>query len=329
MTNTNDSGPGSLRSAIEGATTPSDSIDIPPGTYRLTSAPLRIDSVDLALVGSGSAATRIEATGPFRVLCITGTSDVQISGLTISGGRGVASPGCSNGQGGGIHDAGTGFLSISGSVIESNSVTVPGGGGGGIFKAAGLLEVEDSIIRANSATATGANSGGGGIRSTSPDSPVFRDSTFSANSATVAGATSGGGAIYSQSAPVLENVTLSANRLVVSVPGASGGGGALFARFGGGDVDHVTFAGNSSDLPGGAIARGGGTPVPLENSAFGANSAPTGPACAPGAVDPQGGNVESTNSCGPASATELRSTDPNSARLRGTAARTELRPTSC
>jgi hypothetical protein len=288
VTNTDDSGPGSLRAAVDGAA-PGDTINVPPGTYVLTSGQLNLDSGDLALVADPRSA-RVQAAGAFRVMCISGASDVDIAGLVISDGRAAPSAACADGQGGGIHDTGTGSLSITDSVIERNTAGSGQGGGGGIFKEVGNLEIRDSTVHGNRSTAgSGADSGGGGVRWTGSGFPnfVIRDSTFSANSAAVSGASSGGGAIYSAGPPDLEYVTVSAN----SVSG--GGGGGLFARNGGGSVDHVTFFGNTGA---GAIASGAAAnDVVLTNSALTHDSVP---ACGPGAVDGQGGNVEHSSTCG-------------------------------
>ena len=299
VTNTNDSGPGSLRNAIANASA-TDTIQIPPGIYRLATGQLAVDS-NLTLTGSGGdTATRIQATGAFRVICISGAVNVEIAGLTISGGRGAAGGACADGQGGGIHDTGTGNLTISESTIEGNSATATQGGGGGIFKEAGDLTVEDTAVRDNNSTGTTAlgSNGGGGIRWTGSGFPslVVRNSEISGNTATVAGPTSGGGGLYTHTAgPSVENVTLSGNRLSPSgAPGTESGGGALYARGGGGLVDHATLAANTAGAPGSAIASGALPDVQLRNSIAYANAAP---ACAPGDVTSLGGNVDGAAAC--------------------------------
>ena len=297
---TADSGPNSLRAAIQAATT-DETINVPPGTYTLTAGQLQILNKDLTLNGTaGASATRIAAGGAFRVLCIDGVGvDVTISGLTLSGGRAANAGNCGDGQGGGIHDTGTGSLTVQGgSVIEGNTATTAQGGGGGIFKEAGGLTVIDSTVRNNRSTGTSAlgTNGGGGIRWTGATSFDLRDSTLSGNAATIAGPASGGGGLYTDAVGAdVANVTFSGNTLSVSgTPGLESGGGAIFARLGGGLVDHVTFATNTSGAPGGAIASGGAGDVQLRNSIVRGSNAP---ACAPGDISSLGGNVDGAATC--------------------------------
>lgn len=302
VTNTSDSGPGSLRSSIAGAAA-TDTIALPPGDYPLTSGQLLVDK-NLTLTGTGGdAATRIRATGPFRVICIAGAVNVTLVGVTIAGGRGAAAGACGDGQGGGIHDTGTGDLSVSQSTIDGNSATAAQGGGGGIFKETGDLTVENTTVRRNSSTATTAagSNGGGGIRWTGSGAFRVRESEISENIATVAGPTSGGGGIYTQTTgPSVGNVTFSGNDLsVTGALDAEVGGGALYARGGGGRVDHATFTAHLTEAPGSAIASGGVLDVELINSVVHAN---TGPACAPGDVSSLGGNVDGGVSCAAGSA---------------------------
>lgn len=313
VTNTNDSGPGSLRNAIDNASA-SDTITVPPGEYRLTSGQLVIDNAtSLDLIGSGGdSATRIVATGAFRVICIAGGVNVNITGLTISGGRGAAGGACGDGQGGGIHDTGTGSLTLSDSTVQGNSATATQGGGGGIYKEVGDLSVQDTAVRGNSSTATSAlgSNGGGGIRWTGTGLPSFvlENSEISGNTATVAGPASGGGGIYTQaSGPRIANVTLSDNRLsLAGPPGAEVGGGAVYARDGGGLADHATVAFNAAAAPGSAIASGAATDVGLSNSIVYANNSP---ACSPGDVTSLGGNVDGAATCG-TDAADRPNTDP-------------------
>jgi hypothetical protein len=274
VTNQNDSGPGSLRAALANAAA-DPIIDVPAGTYRLTSQ-LQLPvpaGVSVTLRGAGAGATIIQATGAFRVLCILGnaTDVTTIDALTIQGGRvGASSPGCGGSQGGGGISA-VGSLSVTNSIVRDNSATV-------------------SVLGAD---------GGGGIRWDGTGAFDVSASTISGNSATVAGPGSGGGGIYSGGPPALTNVTLSGNRHLAGNPGTSGGGGGIFAAAGGGAIEQVTFAGNHSARDGGAIGSGAATATTLTNSLFDKNTAVNGPGCAPLAVlTSNGGNLESTaNSC--------------------------------
>ncbi|HEY1275377.1 MAG TPA: choice-of-anchor Q domain-containing protein [Thermoleophilaceae bacterium] len=288
VTNTNDSGPGSLRVTLEGAAA-GDTIVVPAGTYNLTSGSLTV-AAGVTLDGDAAGTTVIRAAGAFRVLCVTTTDPtVGIVDLTIAGGR--ASPGdaCANGRGGGIANVGGALLNVVNSVIAGNTST-PGvsGGGGGIYTN-GDVSMFDSVIRNNATNArVGGNNGGGGIYWDGTGNFSLNESTISGNTATVAGGASGGGGIYSNAALNLQNVTVSGN--TQSGFSVGGGGGGIFKESNtAGLFDSVTFFGNHSDVAGGAVA---GAETGLLNSILDRNTAPTGPGCGPGSVTSQGGNVE-------------------------------------
>ena len=292
VTNTNDSGPGSLRNALATAI-PGDIIEIPPGTYSLTSGQLVANDDNITLQGqlSGTDKPVIQSTGGFRVLCVDGAFDVTVEDLVIHGGT-AAPPAvgtaCADFQGGGIHAEAGSTLDVRNSWVQHNTASPAQGGGGGIF-AAGQLFVSDSIVRHNTTTAgltVGNNNGGGGIRWTGSGFPSFTitDSTIYENTATVGGNGSGGGGVYSANAPDLTNVTLSGNQHLAAagVP-TGGGGGGLFVQAGvPGSILHATFVGNHSDRVGGAL---GGSSTDLENSVFQANTATSDPDCASGAAN--------------------------------------------
>jgi hypothetical protein len=296
VTNTNDSGPGSLRHALATAFT-GDTIEVPPGTYSLTSGQLVAADDALTIRNEpGASMPTIQSTGNFRVFCIA-ADEVTIQGLVIHGGR--AAPGgdgeCDDSQGGGIHaQAGT-TLNLEDSVVQHNSASPAQGGGGGIFAAGGLF-VQDSIVRDNSTTAglvMGIDNGGGGIRLVGSGAWSVDDSSIYGNTATVGGSGSGGGGIYSARQASLRNVTLSSNRhLAAAGAPLGGGGGGILVKLATGSIEHATFVGNHSDRAGGALS---GQPTTLANSLFHANSAETDPNCADGSADSLQGNIESTS----------------------------------
>jgi len=296
VTNTNDSGLGSLRNALATANATDDTIEIPPGTYSLTSGQLVADVDTLTLRNQpGASMPTIQSTGNFRVLCITG-NDVTLDGLIIHNGR--ASPGgpgnCNDSQGGGIHAESGSVLHLQNSVVQHSSASPASGGGGGIF-AAGNLSVQDSIVRDNSTTAglvLDNNNGGGGIRWAGTGSFDITDSSIYGNTATVGGSGSGGGGVYSNGPPSLSNVTFSANsHLAGAGAPAGGGGGGIIVKTAGGSIEHATFVGNHSDRAGGALS---GLATTLANSLLHANTAQTNPNCAAGSAVSAEGNIEST-----------------------------------
>jgi hypothetical protein len=299
VTNTNDSGDGSLRRALAMAN-PGDVIEVPPGTYSLTSGQLVANQPDITVRNQpGAAEPTVQSTGEFRVFCIVNPNDVTLEGLVIHGGRAapVGGGGCTGNQGGGIHAEAGSTLRLHDSIVQHNTAAPAQGGGGGIF-AAGDLEVFDSIVRDNSTTAglvVGNDNGGGGIRWTGTGTATFdlEDSSVYGNSATVGGGDSGGGGVYSEGPPILVNVTISSNHHV-SGGGAplTGGGAGLLVKTAGGSIEHATFFGNLSDRAGGALA---GQATMLANSLFHANNAQAEPNCATGSADSQQGNTESTS----------------------------------
>lgn len=117
VTNTNDSGAGSLRDAIAAAN-PGDTINFSvTGTITLGST-LTITK-DLTISGPSASSLAISGNNTFRVFLLTAT--VAISGITIEYGRSY------NDVGGGIVNTGT--LTISDGMFSGNT----GYNGGGIF----------------------------------------------------------------------------------------------------------------------------------------------------------------------------------------------------
>ena len=302
ITNTNDSGPGSLRNALATAGL-NDTIAIPPGTYSLTIGQLVAEDNGLTLTNQpGADKPTIASTGNFRVLCVDAPNAVTVRGLVIHGG--TAAPGggghCDDSQGGGIHAEAGSSLTVDDSIVQHNTAAPAQGGGGGIF-AAGNLAVSDSIVRHNTTTAglvVGDNNGGGGIRWAGSGNFSITDSTVYENTATVGGAGSGGGGVYSNGAPnTLTNVTFSGNVHVAGAGSAAGGGGgAILVKTAAGTIRHATFFGNHSDRDGGALS---GSSTSLQNSVFAGNTAQSNPDCGIGAANSLGGNVSSAaGQCG-------------------------------
>jgi hypothetical protein len=124
VTNTSDSGAGSLRDAIQTAA-PGDTIDFDlpnPSTIALGGGSLNIDR-DLTIIGPGAASLTIDASfhnGNERAFSIGGNVTVSISNLTITGGGGRGTfpiPGA-DGNGGAVYNMGT--LSLTGVVVYNN-----------------------------------------------------------------------------------------------------------------------------------------------------------------------------------------------------------------
>ena len=163
VTNTNDSGPGSLRQAVADAND-GDTINFAltyPATITLTSGQLVVGS-SVTISGPGADQLSVNGNHSSSVFYITSGKTVTISGLTITNGN------ATGGNGGGIYnDQAT--LTVTNSTLSSNSA---GGGGGGIYNNVGTLMVTNSALSGNS---------GGGIYN-NVGTLIVTNSTLSSNS---------------------------------------------------------------------------------------------------------------------------------------------------
>ncbi len=258
VTNTNDSGPGSLRDAIV-SSADGDTIDFSlayPATITVGS-PLTIDSSagkTLTINGPGASLLAISGGNAVSVFVVQplgglgGAMTVTISGLTIKRGSSVLGGGVFNGGrltlshctisdnrqdnqlGGGIFNAGT--LVVRNSSIQGNHAGRPGGPGqgGGIHNSvAGDLTLEDSLVLGNAADHLGA---GGGLYNVG--ALRLNHSVVTFNEATL------GGGIYNEN-----RLTLSSSSILNNV--ASG----VFPAVGrGGGIHNFAEDGDSTTRPG-------------------------------------------------------------------------------
>jgi hypothetical protein len=122
VTNTDDSGPGSLRDALAIAND-GDTIDATgvSGTILLTSGELQISTPGVTIKGPGAETLAVNGNATFRVF-ENFAQDVTISGVTITNGV--------SGVGGGIHNVGGGVccatLTVTNSTISGNSANQGG-----------------------------------------------------------------------------------------------------------------------------------------------------------------------------------------------------------
>jgi hypothetical protein len=284
VANTDDSGPGSLRTAIADATA-GETIVVPGGTYTLTSGELLV-SKSLTISGNASDDTTIASNGSSRVFRVSGAGNsVTISGVTIRDGFLTARGGSLAGAG--VLNQGS-ELTLQGVVVRNNQVDVGGVGpgvhggiavGGGIANAEGTLRLTDSMVAFNTASAVGGVSSNGGVavgggvsnvgslsidRSTLEGNTVdARGGQGTANPGQVGGVAIGGGVFTS----VPELATFSADTVADNLADASGGPGAMagFAEGGGlslgnavARVTNTTISGNASRVAGGGDGFGGG-----------------------------------------------------------------------
>ena len=292
VTNTNDSGAGSLRQAIidADASNTDDTIEFASdvtGTITLTSGVLEIDH-SLSITGPGASSLAISGGGNSAVFSIFG-GKVSISGLTVEAGN------AGGDSGGGI--ANDGALTLTNCAVFDNFA---GGDGGGIENIA-VLTLINSTVSLNAAFQSGAgilNGGNGTLtltNSTVSDNTAFQsgggisnEATLMLTGSTVSGntAVNGGGGTFNQNGATmtLSNSTVSGNT-------AMDGGGIL----NGGvlhdavlTVTNSTLSGNTGTHSGGGIDNEGA--LTMTNSTFADNSAGTG-----GGIIGEGGSVTLKN----------------------------------
>ena len=254
VTTTADSGPGSLRQAIDGAA-------IEPGMETITFAPGFTGSIMLGseiVIGSdvhinaGSIASGVTINGgpgTNRIFTVNSGTTVTLQNLALTGGNG------SGGGGGAILNNGT--LSLTQCLLFGNSGTFAGA-----IENNSTLTLTDCALTGNSATSFGA----GAIDNSS--SLTLLRCTFSGNTGNTFG-----GAIHHNTAGStlsLTHCTFSGNTATTA------GGGAIFMNAGTATLTHCTLAGNtaSSGDGGGAIRQSGGT-LTLTHSIVAANTAGT------------------------------------------------------
>jgi hypothetical protein len=237
VTNTDDSGAGSLRQAVTAANSDgaADNITFAPGVtgqINLTSGGLAITD-DLTITGPGATALVVNGNNAATILQISGSTTVAVSGLGFASGLSTSS-----GLAGAIQNGGT--LSVSQSDFGVNHAV---GGGGGAIQNTGTLTVRDSTFAANAAGGTGSGPGdgigsGGAIDNANGASLTVSGSTFGSNTAGGDGAAAidsgdgSGGAIASAGPATITNSTFTANRA-----GGTAGTGGFSGQGTGGAID--------------------------------------------------------------------------------------------
>jgi hypothetical protein len=150
--NTNDSGPGSLRQALDDAND-GDTINFAvTDTIGLTSGELFVNKV-LTISGPGAENLAVNGNAKSTVFHVAPGETVTISGLTIINGY-------TTGSGGGIHN--------DHAALTFNNCTITGNQGGGIYNDAensggALLEINNSSVTDNSGGGIYNDALGGGV----------------------------------------------------------------------------------------------------------------------------------------------------------------------
>jgi predicted outer membrane repeat protein len=301
VTNTNDSGPGSLRQALRDAND-GDTINFAvTGTVTLTSGGLPINK-NITISGPGADQLSIDGNQTILVFGVFSGNAATICGLTVRNAQfGVLNEGTltvSNSAVSGNSEVGLfneGVLTASNCVISDNS-------GDGLYNGHAILNVSDCIINGNSYSGIyNYNSHGPSssvkhgndrrdaskIDGPSPGDLTIANSIISDNSehgiyndggyVTILnsrltgnsdGQDSGGGAIKSGSFKTPGSVTVFNS--TISGNSASGDGGGIYADYTGVTVVNSTISGNSAEYIGGGISSGWG--VMIVNSTISGNS---------------------------------------------------------
>jgi len=288
VTNTADSGVGSLRAAIAAASD-GDAIQFDAAlsgqTITLTSAELVIDK-SITISGPGPSVltvTRDQQALRFGIFHVMPGHTVIIEGLAISGGdmdggifndqatltigNCIVSNNFSEGDGGGIRNGGT--LTITSTLVRFNRAGYtsgfPTGYGGGISNG-GTLEINNSTLDGNTADISG-----GGIINFG--TVTITDSTVSGNRAGTdfLNGSGGGGGISNQDhgAVIIRNSTVSGNT-ARGGDGGGGGGGIVSGSFNAMlEITNSTISGNFAN-DGGGIHNFG--TLRISNSTISANT---------------------------------------------------------
>jgi hypothetical protein len=163
VTNTNDSGPGSMRQALAIAND-GDTIDATAisGVIALTTGVLIVNK-NVAINGPGADVLAVDANAASTVFHVTSLGPVAFSDLTIRNGQGNFGGGILNGSGG--------TVTIINSTVSENAAPF----GGGIYNS-GTLTVVNSTVSSNMASSEGA-----GVYNA--NTLTITNSTFSSNAA--------------------------------------------------------------------------------------------------------------------------------------------------
>jgi CSLREA domain-containing protein len=261
VSNTNDSGPGSLRQAIEGANAQPGANDITfdptvfatPQTIILTSGELELShTIGTETIMGPAVGVTVSAGGTSRVFQIDSGVTASISGLTITDGNAN--------NGGGLADYG-GMVTLTDCTVSDNSAS--NNGGGVYVNNGGTATLTDCTVTGNSSSNNGAglvndgstvtmsgctvsdnsaNSSGGGVSSPG------QGSTTTLTNCTVSGNSAGsGGGMYDgfSDTLVMTNCTVSGN--------FAGGGGGLATTYDTNTLTNCTISSNSTPGEGGGF----------------------------------------------------------------------------
>ena len=249
VTNTNDSGPNSLRQALANAND-GDTINFAvTGTIGLTSGELLVDK-NVTISGPGTASLAVDGNATSRVFHIGPGKTVSISGLTLTNG----SAGFENG-GGILNDHA--ILTMDSCAVQ-NSYALSSHGGGiyndGLDGSAALT-ILNSTVSLNRAAYSG-----GGIHN-EDGTVTIMNSTIDGNGAAYNDLPFGGGqggGIYSEDGTlIMTNSVVSNNYAGMAGPNFPTGTGGGISNYGTMTITDSTITSNQVYFGGGGIENGG------------------------------------------------------------------------
>lgn len=243
VTNTTDSGAGSLRQVLADAL-PGETIIFTftlPNTITLTGGPLGVSQNQTISGPITPTLLTIDGNNTGRVFYVVG-GNVSISGLTIRNGN--AGPFT---DGGGIYNSAN--LTLTNTIVISNYA---GGNGGGIYHSGAMLTLNNVSVITNTANAAG------GMRSDGVT--VISNTTFVSNTAVATA-----GAFENFAPATLMSVTIRGNHAF----NAAG----LYTQGGPMTISNSSIIGNVGSLQNGGITTGG--PLTITNSSILSNTAGT------------------------------------------------------
>lgn len=250
VTNTNDSGAGSLRQAIIDATAGQEIDFSVTGTITLTSGELAINK-DLTITGPGADTLSVSGNNSSRIFNVSGAGvDVTISSLTVT--NGYLNGGDNNGGGGILNNLST--LTLINMVITNNEYERSGAArGGGVSNVnGGSLTLTDCTVSLNTVRSTTSGSFkqayGGGVNSLSGSLSlsgcVVRDNNSTTTFSSGTGYSGGVGC---------ENGTATIEKCAIFDNTASDNGGGIGVLGGTMIVTNSTLSGNSAAIGGGIL----------------------------------------------------------------------------
>jgi hypothetical protein len=233
VTNTNDSGPGSLRQAIADAAG-GETISIPAGAYELAS--VLVVNKSLTLTGAGARATILDGGHTTQIFSITApAAQATITGVTMRNGKS---------SGGGALASSVPLTLTDDAILGSSS-----SGGGGALSITAAFTIERALFAGNSA------SGSGGAIYYGPSTPVVgtvADSTMTQNSSGAIG-----GAIDEQNTST-ESLHLLNDSFVGNTATSQGG---VFRAWSGTHIDYRNTLFVQNQAPAGPNCEWGGGAV--------------------------------------------------------------------